>query len=97
MNIKKLCYKLYKEDWKLLSGISRNAEQRYLIDYYLYTLSEDNGITYEEYIEEYGYNGELYACYDEFLDNEYLEEEYILSLLQNKILQEEYLKDIRED
>ena len=95
MKISELCYELYKEDWKWLFGVSRNAEQRYLIDYYLYTLSEDDSITYEEYIEEYGYSGNLYVCYDEFLDNEYRDEEYMLALLSNKMLQEEYLKDIK--
>ncbi len=96
MNIRELCYELYKEDWKILHNITGEVEQRYLIDYYL-DLYDYSKYSYKDYIEEYGYNGELYACYDEFLDNEYLEEEYILSLLQNKILQEEYLKDIRED
>lgn len=95
MNIKELCYELYKEDWKVLFSVSRIAEQRYLIDYYLYVLSESDDITYEEYIKEYGYSGNLYACYNEFLDTEYKDEEYMLALLRNKVLQEEYLKDIK--
>ena len=45
--------------------------------------------------KEFGYDGELYVCYDEFLDNEYLEEDYIKELLDNEKLYNKYLEDLK--
>ena len=44
-------------------------------------------------LEEIGFNGEIYVCYDEFIDNEYQDKKYIRSLLDNEELFEEYLEE----
>ena len=94
MDIRKLCYELYKIDWKH-SHITKEREMDSIKDYYEGLVDNDSEYTYEDYIEEFGYNGELYVCYEEFLDNEYLKEDYIKELLNNEKLYEIYLQDLK--
>lgn len=95
MNIRKLCYELYKLDWKRSHMITREIEMDSLKDYYENLVDEN--YTYEDYIEEFGYDGELYACYEEFLEVEYLERGYIHSLLDNVDLEKEYELDVESE
>lgn len=93
MNISKLCYELYKVDWKR-SHITHDIEMDNIKDYYEGLVDSDDEYTYEDYVFEFGYDGMLYACYDEFLNAEYLDKEYIRYLLDNEKLIEMYLTDI---
>ena len=96
--ISELCYELYKVDWKQFHiGVER--EKQSIKDYYKFLIEEDLDdilYTYDDYIEEFGYNGEMYVCYEEFLEMEYLDEYYIRSLLNNVQLIEMYYKDINK-
>jgi hypothetical protein len=97
MEITKLCYELYKLDWEQTHEITTQHKKASMIDYYkgLANGDYDEEYTYDEYINDCGYNGELYVCYDEFLDSEYLDEEYILALLNGDInLIKLYYRDI---
>ena len=68
-----------------------------MIDYYKGLVDDDDTYTYEDYLDEFGYDGEIYACYDEFLDNEYLDHIYMESLLQpHADLIELYYKDVED-
>lgn len=96
--ISKYAYELYKIDWKRSHRITEEKEIDSIRRYYN-MLEEDDAdmdYTYEEYFEEFGYQGELYACYEEFLDNEYLDAEYVEGLLESKRLIALYHKDIKE-
>ena len=96
MNISKLCYELYKIDWKY-SHITKYTEMDNIKNYYECLITDNidsKEYTYNDYLEEVGYDGELYVCYDEFLDNEYLEEDYIKELLNNEKLYKNYLEDL---
>ena len=94
-NIKDLAYELYKTDW--MSRISTERRFNALRDYYLNVDTETRySYTFEEWISEQGYDGELYVCFAEFLQTEYLEDEYMKALLADTALYEEYLKDIKE-
>lgn len=93
MNISKLCYELYKVDWKR-SHITHDIEMDNIKDYYEGLVDSDDEYTYEDYVFEFGYDGMLYACYDEFLNAEYLDKEYIRYLLDNEKLIKMYLTDI---
>ena len=95
MNISKLCYELYKIDWKYSHMITKDMEMDNIKNYYDCLIDEDYEYTYDDYLEEFGYDGELYVCYDEFLDNEYLEEDYIKELLDNEKLYNKYLEDLK--
>ena len=95
--IRKLCYELYKVDWKY-SHITKDIEMDNMKNFYEDIIEKDidvlNDYSYEDCVYEFGYNGEVYADYDEFLDNEYQEEDYIKELLDNKKLFKLYLKDL---
>lgn len=94
--ISKLCYELYKVDWKHSHMITTEREMSSIKNYYEDFVDNETDYTYNDYLEEFGYDGELYVCYEEFLDNEYLEEDYVCSLLDNKKLITMYLDDIKK-
>ena len=99
MTIKELCYELYKIDWKLNHGVTFRFEEENLKLYFdcCASFEFDNDYTYNDFVEEYGYEGRLYVCYEEFLDNEYTDKDYIKTLISEEILYQKYLKDIEED
>ena len=95
--ISMLCYELYKVDWKHSHMITVEREMDSIKDYYeCLTDMDDMEYTYNDYLEEFGYDGELYVCYEEFLENEYRDEGYICSLLDNENLIDMYRKDLKE-
>ena len=97
--ISKLCYELYKVDWKQ-NHITTEREKKSIKDYYEFLIEEDingNLYTYSDYLEEFGYDGEFYVCYEEFLEIEYLEEDYICGLLGNDNFITMYYNDIKSD
>lgn len=96
--ISKLCYELYKVDWKRNHMITADREMDNMKDYYegLVDVSIDQ-YTYNDYLEEFGYDGELYVCYEEFFENEYLEDDYICGLLDNEKLIAMYYEDLRNN
>ena len=96
MNIRKLCYELYKNDWKH-SHITKEREMDSIKDYYEGLIDNDSEYTYEDYIEEFGYDGELYVCFEEFCDAEYYDVDYMRTLLDNDKLINIYHKDIEEE
>ena len=95
-DIKKLCYELYKLDWKREHNITLGMVSDEIKKYQALILAGEfcSDYTFDEYLEEYGFAGKIYVCFDEFLDNEYLEEDYIRKLLDNTNLIALYLQDI---
>ena len=93
MDIRKLCYELYKIDWKH-SHITKEREMDSIKDYYEGLIDNDSEYTYEDYIEEFGYDGELYVCFEEFCDAEYYDVDYMRTLLDNDKLINIYHEDI---
>ena len=96
MDIRKLCYELYKIDWKH-SHITKEREMDSIKDYYEGLVDNDSEYTYEDYIEEFGYGGELYVCFEEFCDAEYYNVDYMRTLLDNDRLINIYHEDIEEE
>ena len=94
MDIRKLCYELYKIDWKYSHMITKEREMDSIKDYYEGLIDNDSEYTYEDYIEEFGYGGELYVCYEEFCDAEYYDVDYMRTLLDNDKLINIYHEDI---
>ena len=97
MDIRKLCYELYKIDWKHSHMITKEREMDSIKDYYEGLIDNDSEYTYEDYIEEFGYDGELYVCYEEFCDAEYYDVDYMRTLLDNDKLINIYHEDIEEE
>ena len=83
LNIRSCAYALYKARWIFEHG-GENLIANTYAEYCNALFNEDINLdmTFEEYIEEYGFgDGSLYVCYSEFLENEYCDEEYMSSLL----------------
>ena len=94
MEIRDLAYELYKGDWKIHHSIFRQQETNALKDYYRYCQEAEESQTFEDWLQEFGYNGELYACKEEFLANEYQDEVYIKGLLDSDDLFDQYQEDL---
>lgn len=94
MSIRDLAYELYKGSWKIHHGIFRQQEVDALKDYYRYCQEVEQPYSFEDWLEEFGYGGELFACKEEFLTNEYLEESYVKELFKDDALFYQYQKDV---
>lgn len=95
MNISELSYQLYIIQWKH-EYITPEIEADAWKDYFENTEAEDFAeYSFDDYLWDCGYaGGALYVCYEEFLNAEYLDEDYIKELLENEELYEMYLKDL---
>ena len=97
MNIANLCYELYKIDW--MSRISSERQINALCRYYDIIITEElSTIEYPftKYLNEYGYGGEIYVCFNEFYDCEFKDVEYMKSLLTDDLFKD-YLLYIKEN
>lgn len=91
--IKQLCYDLFIIDWK--TRISKERELKSMRSYYRdIEMQNVGGVSYNDYVLDHGYDGELYPYFDEFLDIEYLDKAYMCELLEDKDLIKMYLNDI---
>lgn len=95
MNITKLCYELYKSDWKR-KHLTPRMEKDSIKDYYSGLVDSDSDYTYDDYLNEFGYGGELYVCYKEFYENEYQDVSYMCWLLDDDKLIEDYIYDVKQ-
>lgn len=105
MNIKEIAYKLYKIDWKrthITPEIEMDTLRNFATESVLYDKTSslvsfgDGYTSYNEYLEDAGFFGEMYACFEEFVDNEYEDKEYIKSLLQDPELINAYFCDFMD-
>ena len=99
MTIKEWCYEVYKADWKNKHNVT-TEKKAHTIKNYLKFLKENGfdkeSYPFNKYLEEFGYDGELYVCYEEFLGTEYLDHDYICGLLKSEKLIAMYYGDIKE-
>lgn len=96
MNISELGYELYKIDW--IRRISAERQMDVVKNYYIETDKDFiKEYSLDEYILDSGYSGEIYVCYEEFLDAEYLDESYMEYLFDSDELFNEYKKDLEEN
>jgi hypothetical protein len=57
----------------------------------------DKDCSYVDYLEEYGYSGEMFATYNEFCENEFLDTEYMNTLIgSSEIIKNIYESIVRE-
>ena len=100
MKIKNKAYQLYKLDWLASHGYTMEDIVAQIADICLEGDFDTRSSDYIQNIlwdfEERGFNGEIYAHYCEFLDNEYHDKDYMRKLL-NYTDYIEYLVDVEED
>lgn len=88
-----LCYELYKNDW--MRRISTERKANLLKNWYQETEQENRSVFGpEQFLDEEGFDGELYVCFEEFLEAEYQDKEYMKELLSNDELFAEYEADL---
>ena len=83
--LKDLAYEMYAEDWMQRINFERQKKARH--DYYE-ALKDNPDLSFDDFIFENGYDGEIYACFDEFLDAEYQDVDYMKTLLSDAMLEE---------
>ena len=100
-DLKSMLYELYKLDWKASHNITPERETMILKDYLnlyppeCYTKANPPEQSFEQFLEEMGYQGELYVCYDEFLECEYKDVRYVKFLLEG--MDSHYFKDYEDN
>lgn len=95
--ISNMCYELYMIDWKQRHNIGRKEEAESVKQYYkhLEEIGEDDSyFPYKSYLNEFGFNGEVWACFSEFCLAEYRDGDYIRGLLGGEELVAMYNDDI---
>ena len=98
-NIKAIAYELYKIDWK--NGHITNQIEKDTYNNYIDYLEDckkhnENGCSYNMYLHEFGFAGAgIFSGFDEFIDNEYMDEDYIKSILPVH-LYDDYLAEKEE-
>jgi hypothetical protein len=93
MNIKKIAYEKYKLDWMLHHGYTLKDFINEL-SYYIEESNEDLVVVFDVWESDYGFGSEIWVCYQEFLDNEYLDEGYMKQLLTWEEY-EKYQEDVK--
>lgn len=111
-NMKKSIYELYQLHWLMNHGYSlsdamfKMAQIAFVEG--LYADDSVESLSYEKWKEiseewnQEGFcGGEMFACFEEFLETEYLEKDYILFLVSQSNEKEElkrlYLEDLRNN
>lgn len=92
MDIRSILYAMYQIDWMHSHMITAERWLDVFRRYYVEIPEhERNNYTILDYLNDFGYDGELYACFEEFLECEYLDEAYIKHLCGNEDMFKQYL------
>ena len=89
------CYELYKLDWIASHGYTLEDTAKEIL------ALVDEGVSTEEAFSEFEQNGyspsgEIYACFEDFIENEYEDIEYMRQLLSEDMFKL-YLRDDMKD
>lgn len=107
MKIKEKAYQLYKFDWLSSHGYTME-DVVYMVmeildvnnfDFKNFNMSGNDAKYVLDLLEEIGFNGEIYACFDEFIDSEYQDRHYMERLLGGTESDDykAYIKDVGEE
>lgn len=82
MDIKRKTYDRYRLDWMTSHGITLEVINK-AVSEFINTRIEDPEckMSFSEYIEERGFDGMIWACFEEFLECEYRDASYVKTLL----------------
>lgn len=103
ITISMIAYMLYTQEW--VSTHTTLKERLQAIKNYcayiediLETEPETEIPSFSEWLENFGYEGEIYVCFEEFRNTEYHDKDYILSLLgDDEELIQRYHQDLETD
>ena len=96
--IRQIAYELYKQYW-IDTHTSPEERMKALVDYYSWRVKNKEDVSFSDWIwfeSSNGFNGSSYACFAEFLNKEYREQEFVICELfkGERELTTEYLKGI---
>ena len=94
MNIKQIAYEKYKLDWLLRHGYTLTDLIAELDLIQESDPCESISQLFTDWESDFGFNSEIWVCYQEFLDNEYQDKGYMRQLL-NWEEYENYKEDIK--
>jgi hypothetical protein len=79
MDIREFAYELYKAKW-IGEHCNSQIMEETIIDAF------EDEMSVQDYVREYGFKGlnECFACYEEFIDNEYRDEEIVADIFNNE-------------
>lgn len=80
MSRRKRAYEAYKLDWMIQHGYTLSDFIKE-IGGYMEESEEDIVCSFDNWEFDCGFNGEIWACYEEFCENEYQDKEYVKQLL----------------
>jgi hypothetical protein len=92
MNIKQIAYEKYKLNWMLRHGYTLTQLIEELADC-MEEVHEDLNVVSYVWEYDYGFGGEIWVCFDEFIVNEYQDKHYMKQLL-TKAEYDEYRKEV---
>ena len=82
MDVRRKAYSMYQMDWMLRHGITLAGIDEVVSElFHLKAQDPEDKTTFSEYIEEYGFSGMIWVCFEEFLECEYQDASYIKMLL----------------
>ena len=81
MDITKIAYEKYRLDWMIAHGHSITELLRELELMRQEDPERSLLALFEDWEYGFGFGGEVWACYDEFMETEYLDTEYMKALL----------------
>lgn len=79
-DIRQTAYEKYQHDWMISHDIDEAAMDKAIQEYVADT-AEDKDIPFSEWLFDRGFDGSIWACYDEFLNAEYRDDSYMKNLL----------------
>lgn len=96
-----MLYALYAQDW-IDENTTPEMRLQNIREYYDYCKecvdNEEDVETYKDYLDEFGFNGSIYVCYEEFCDEEFYDVEFVRHLLKDdKALMDLYFAERGDD
>ena len=96
MNIKGIAYGKYKLNWMMEHGYTIEDLFKFVGEHLTDDTDWSLAGAYDEWETEDGFNGEIWCCFEEFLDFEYQDKEYMITILDPDEYYE-YLRDMEEE
>jgi hypothetical protein len=86
MDIKRIAYEKYKLHWMLSHGytlVDLIKEMQLCVEVIDEEDNIDLGSIFNDWEFNYGFGSEIWVCYEEFLENEYKDKEYMRAVLDD--------------
>ena len=91
MKLQTIAYEKYQYNWMMSHGYTFLSISDVAADWFNEKLADaDYDTPFLEYLNSRGFDGEIWACFEEFISTEYQDASYMEHLLTDKEFQEYY-------